>query len=778
MKTGKNSQGIYRLPDSLAEDLENLREIIDKFGKGEISEARFRAFRVPQGIYEQREAGKYMLRVRLPAGMILPQQMRSVAGVSKKYGNRIIHVTTRQDVQVHRVSLENMYPALAAFRQAGLSTKGGGGNTVRNITSCYDTGVCTTEIFDVSSYAVALTEFMLADPLSFELPRKYKIAFSGCSRDCAGATVSDVGFIAKRRNGKQGFSAYAGGGMGAYSKVGDLLEEFVPDGEVHLVAEAIKRVFDKHGNRKNKHQARLRFLIGKIGFAEFRRLYEKELLSLKDNPPRLPEARSPGPVGKTLQKKEVGAERSLQQGNGMLVAQKQRGYYMVQIPLTLGDIKAEVFHSLADIVETHGEGLLHTTQQQNLALSWVAESELPELLQGLDTLGLGGSRPAVLRDMVACAGASTCRLGICLSRGLAEALAGELSQDGLDLDSLGELKIYISGCPNACGRHPVAQIGFYGVARRVGSRLVPYYMLLLGGMVEEGKTRLAQPVSTIPAKNVPSFLAEYLRSFQNSNKYPDFEAFLDGKGRKIAEDLALSYMEVPEFGKDKNAYFDWGAEEIFSLAGRGPGECGAGVFDLIEVDLDTAADALKEKKLFTAVAAAARSLLVTRGEQPSDELQALELFKKYFLEQGLVDQQLEQVVRSAIHCASASDREEAFPGTVEEVALFVGAVKDLYQNMDSSLRFSTTVKKEQPAPVTSSRKTIADLSKDFRGVVCPLNFVKVKLALEQLESGQTLIVLLDEEGAKNVPGSVSSEGHEVLSITRESDHWQVFIRKA
>ncbi|GAG34337.1 unnamed protein product, partial [marine sediment metagenome] len=238
MKTGKNSQGIYRLPDSLAEDLENLREIIDKFGKGEISETRFRAFRVPQGIYEQREAGKYMLRVRLPAGMILPQQMRSVAGVSKKYGNRIIHVTTRQDVQVHRVSLENMYPALAALRQAGLSTKGGGGNTVRNITSCYDAGVCTTEVFDVSSYAVALTEFMLADPLSFELPRKYKIAFSGCSRDCAGATVSDVGFIAKRQNGKQGFSAYAGGGMGAYSKVGDLLEEFVPDGEVHLVAEA------------------------------------------------------------------------------------------------------------------------------------------------------------------------------------------------------------------------------------------------------------------------------------------------------------------------------------------------------------------------------------------------------------------------------------------------------------------------------------------------------------------------------------------------------------
>jgi len=778
MKTGKNSPGIYHLPESLHAELEKLRLMIDEFGRGEIEEGRFRSFRVPLGIYEQRETGKYMLRVRLPSGIILPRQMRTVAEVSRKYGSGILHITTRQDIQVHRVSLEGMYPALMALREAGLSTKGGGGNTVRNITSCYDTGVCSKEIFDVSGHAVALTEFMLADQLSFELPRKYKIAFSGCGKDCAGATVSDVGFIAKSRDGEQGFSVYTGGGMGAYSRVGRLLEEFIPASEAYLAAEAIKRVFDKHGNRKNKHKARLRFLVDKIGIERFRKLYETELAQLKDDPPRFPEIRCPGSLDKAVRDKEAVPERSGQWGNGMLTPQKQRGYYMVQIPLTLGDIKADVFHSLAAIVETHGERLLHSTQQQNLVLRWAAESELPELLRKLNRLGLAENRPAVLRDMVACAGASTCRLGICLSRSLAEAVAGELSGDGIDLEGLGELKLNISGCPNACGRHPVAQIGLYGMARRVKNRLVPHYMIQLGGKVEEDRTRLGRDVRAIPARNVPAFLADFLRAFQNSDEYPDFEAFLEDNGRKIAEDLTLNYREVPDFGRDKNFYFDWGAEEIFSLAGRGPGECGAGVFDLIKMDLASAEEALKEERLYTATAAAARALLVTRGEQPSDELQALELFRRYFLGEGLLDKKLERIIETAVRCSSAPDPESAFSGMKAEVASLVEAVKYFYDNLDNSLRVSPPVVKEQPAEAEPSPETSADLSKDFRGVVCPLNFVKAKLALEQIDQGQTLLVLLDEEGAKNVPASVSSDGHQVLSVTREGDYWKVLIRKA
>jgi len=750
--------------------------MIEQFARGDITAGRFRAYRVPQGIYEQRESGKYMLRVRLPAGIILAHQMRAVAEVSSKYGNGTLHVTTRQDIQVHRVSLEGIYPALYYLFQAGLSTKGGGGNTVRNITSCFDAGVCAREAFDVSPHVLALTEALLADPLSYELPRKYKISFSGCSQDCASATVSDVGFIAKTRDGRPGFSVWAGGGMGANSRVGNLLEEFIPIFEVWQVAEGVKRVFDKHGNRKNKNKARLRFLVDKIGHKQFRKLYEEEIKNLREEPsgftaPPAPTIDSPQPADSL----NFQSERN---GNGMLIPQKQPGYFMVQIPLILGDIEAPVFQALAEIIEHYGERCLHTTQQQNLVVRWIAESDLPALKQQLGRLNLGGAKPAILRDMVACAGASTCRLGICLSRGLAQALIEAFSGSGLDLAGLGNLKINISGCPNACGRHPVSQIGLFGVARRVEQRLVPYYTLQLGGKLEEGSTRLAGSVCTIASKNVPVFLSTFLQEFQRSDQHPDFEAFLDNGGKKLAEELAKNYSTVPAFYKDKNFYFDWGAEVAFSLAGRGPGECGAGVFDLIEMDLVGAAEALKDNRLFTAVSLAARALLVTRGEQPSDDMQSLALFKKYFLQEGLLEQKYEEVIDAAIGSLAASDRETSIPLTVEEVTSLVKRVDDLHQNMDDSLRFPQVGGKEINDIRESAQLNSADLSKDFRGVVCPLNFVKVKLALDQLKSGQTLLVLLDEQGADNVPSSVEKEGHKVLSLTRGNGYWQLIIRKA
>ncbi|MGE5611548.1 MAG: hypothetical protein ACM359_20020, partial [Bacillota bacterium] len=232
-----SATSLYQLPASLSDDLEQLRQIIEQFKTGAIPAARFQAFRVPQGIYEQRESGTYMLRVRLPAGMFLPQQMRAMAEVAKKYGNGTLHLTSRQDIQVHRVPLDNIYPAMAELAEGGLSTKGGGGNTVRNIAACYQAGVCPKEVFDVTPHVIGLTEFMLPDPLSYQLPRKYKIAFSGCSQDCAGATINDLGFISKSRDGVEGFAVYVAGGMGASSRVGTLLEEFIPTGDACRVAE-------------------------------------------------------------------------------------------------------------------------------------------------------------------------------------------------------------------------------------------------------------------------------------------------------------------------------------------------------------------------------------------------------------------------------------------------------------------------------------------------------------------------------------------------------------
>jgi sulfite reductase (ferredoxin) len=270
---------------SLEEEVELFGREIERFRRSEVSEAEFRTFRVPRGVYEQRESGTYMLRVRFPAGVVLPEHMRALAHASQEFGNGVLHVTTRQDIQVHRVLLDNIQPALSVLAAAGLSTKGGGGNTVRNITGCSDAGVCPYEQFDVAPYVSAVTERLLPDPLSYQLPRKYKLAFSGCPRDCAGATVNDLGFIAKTREGQRGFAVYVAGGMGASSRVSDLLEEFIPAEEAHLTAEAVKRVFDQHGNRRSRNRARLRFLVQDIGLPRLRELYAAELSKLKQSAP-------------------------------------------------------------------------------------------------------------------------------------------------------------------------------------------------------------------------------------------------------------------------------------------------------------------------------------------------------------------------------------------------------------------------------------------------------------------------------------------------------------
>jgi sulfite reductase (ferredoxin) len=774
---------IFELPNDSQADLDRFGQEIAKFETGKTSEAEFRAFRVPRGVYEQRESGTYMLRARCPAGMVLPHQMRALAAVSRRYGNGVLHVTTRQDVQIHRVLLKDIHPALVELQAAGLSTKGGGGNTVRNITGCYDAGVCAHEVFDPTPYVIALTEFLLPDPLSYQLPRKYKIAFSGCPRDCSGATINDLGFVAGRRGDARGFAVYVGGGMGATSRVGDLLEAFVPAEEAHLTAEAIKRVFDQHGNRRNRHRARIRFLVEDIGLPRFRELYLIEFRALRDAGVAMPAMRavSPRSPSQPRQASETANGFSEWQ-NRCAMPQKQGGYALVHIPLFLGDIDAGHFEKLAAIVEQYGEGALRATQRQNLVLRWVHQTELPALHARLQAIGLANAEAPLLANLVACTGASTCRLGICLSRGLAKALRGALTAASADLDGIEPLNISISGCPNSCGRHPVADIGLFGAARRANGRLVPQYVLQLGGHVAEGETRLAQGEQAIPAKNVPALVAELLAAFRRSPQHPDFARFLDAYGDELKTTLVPQYQVVPDFNVNKDFYIDWDANSLFSLAGRGPGECGAGVFDLIEVDLEGAREALKAGRLLEATLLAARALLVTRGEQANSETEVLELFSRLFLDEGLVEPSFGVLVGMAKAAVKTNRAGDALD--IGEVSKFLARVEKLYADMGTSLRFKPAPQEPVAKPVVAATETPpaaalppVDREADFRGVVCPLNYVKTKMLLGPMKSGSVLSVLLDEAGSRNVPASVEKDGHEVLSVEEEQGHWRVRIRR-
>ncbi len=777
------------LPRGLREELEQLGGKAGQVVTGTLSEAEFRAFRVPMGIYEQRESGRYMLRCRFPAGAIRPAHLRTLAEVSRRFGNGVLHATSRQDVQVHGVTLDAIHPALVALLEAGISTKGGGGNTVRNVAGCALAGACPLEAFDVTPHVQALTGRLLADPLSFQLPRKYKLAFSGCTEDCAGATVSDVGFVATRKDGLAGFAVYVGGGLGAHSRGGEALEEFVPVDEAPLVAEAVKRVFDRHGNRRNRNQARLRFLVERIGLAELRRLYAAERDELRA---ALPQAPAGPATRRGADSQPTVAPQSRPWREGAVTPEKRPGRLAVLVPLPLGNISADSTEKLAGIGERYGEGVLRLTQEQNLSLRGVGASELASLQAELETIGLAPNRPPVLRDMTVCAGASTCRLGICLSRGLAEGVREALETSGLDLDALGPVGLHISGCPNACGRHPLAQIGLYGVAKRVDGRLVPHYVVQLGGRLGVGRTRLAAGRWTIPARAVPGFLVDFLKDFAASGER-DLDRFLDAQGAALADRLTARHASVPSFERDKNYYYDWSAEESFSLAGRGPGECGAGVFDLIELDLAGAAEALAEARYHRATTLASRALLVTRGEQPVSDAEALELFERLFIEEKLVDASFAGIVGEARALAGVPERELAFSEEREAAGALITAIRTLYDSMDASLRFSRapgqaessreaapasanrTAPSSQPAPASVSPPEVK--THDFRGVACPLNYVKTKMALDRLKTGAKLLVLLNEKGAQSVPASIAKDGHAVLSLDQDGDHWRLLVEK-
>ncbi len=552
------------LPPGLRGDIDKLGLAAERFKSGLLSAEEFRRARVPMGVYEQRTDGTYMLRVRLPGGALAAKHMRAIAAAAERFGSGAAHATTRQDMQIHCVIAENIAPALRALLEGCLSTKGGCGDTVRNITACCLSGVCPKECFDLGPHCRNLTQALLGDGQSYELPRKFKIAFSGCSEDCAGACVNDVGLIAKTRDGVEGFAVCAGGGMGARSRIAEMLEEFVPADGIYRVVRAVRAVFHARGNRENRKEARLRFLVDKIGFGKFASLYKSELAAAENAAP------CPG----TERRREIGCSDSVVPAGCKTPSdfrtwracatepQKQPGYRMAHISLPLGDIGAEALRGLAGAIEAFPGVEARVTPQQNLVLLWIPERETAGLYAALDGIGLAGSVLPLLRNMVSCAGASTCRMGVCASRGLARAMYDHLKGDAPGLSGNCDLQIGISGCPNACGRHLIADIGFSGGVRTIDGRKVPHYRLLLGGRQGEGRTAFALPSGMVPARNVPALTAELLSAFSASASYPDFDSFLANGGMDIASALCERYQGLPSYEAEPMMYEDFDAPGI------------------------------------------------------------------------------------------------------------------------------------------------------------------------------------------------------------------------
>jgi sulfite reductase (ferredoxin) len=779
-----------RLPDELAQDIEQHALDVDRFLKGELSASILKSRRVPRGIYEQRQNGSYMVRVRVPGGAISAAQTRALAGVASRYGGGTLHMTTRQDIQIHDVEIGQTPAIMRELFRAGLTSKGGGGNTVRNVTACPYAGICPAERFDVTPSVVAVTEHLIGLAGSYNLPRKYKIAFSGCSADCALAQINDLGFIAHVKDGVPGFSIYAGGGMGAESRVGDRMEAWAPAGEVIRIAEAVRRLFDRLGDRRNRRRARLRFAVERVGADAFRGMLREAVRAVTDE--GTPACDLPVDFAQTTVEPPWDYRALLTQaGEWDTLRQRQSEYVAVPLRLPLGQIHWKALEALAGIAERFSaEKMLRATQDQNLLLRFVRESDLAALHAELNgILEPDAVRHTALSSFITCTGAATCRLGLCLPQGAARACAEALTGADLAPATLQAVDIRINGCPNACGHHPIGTIGLFGAAQRVGERLVPAYRVLLGARRGEGRTRLGTFAGAVPARALPAFFVELLRDFEAERGPGEaFADYFDRQGMSHFQSLLERHTQTPSYADDPAFYRDWGRDDAFTLAGRGPGECGAGVFEVIAEDLSAATKALEQAAkepdsglpLFGGLLAAARALLITRGVDSQDPDVVLRSFETHFVDTGLVDAGFRGLLARAR--GYREGWREALAGRREEIRRLLDRIEQLYSTMDAELRFHVPEAAPSVAPPTAPESGVCEAATsemDLRGVACPMNFVKAKLRLETLSVGATLGVLLDDgEPIQNVPASFRNEGHEVVDIRSTGNgHWHVVIRK-
>lgn len=573
-------QGIL---DILPEEILDFETQVEKFQAGEWKPNDFMAFRLRQGVYGQRQPDFQMLRIKAPFGGINSNQMDALGILAEKYAPlRKGHVTTRENFQFHHIPLVDTPEIMRMIGDVGLSTREACGNTVRNVTGCPNAGVCENEPFDVTPYAAAYARYFVRHPYTQSLPRKFKTSFSDCDDDCAISGIHDMGFIPKLKDGKKGFQMVTGGGTSIMPRVGKTLFEFVPVEEYLKVTEAVIRIFHKTDElRKNRMKARIKFYIDRIGMDEFRSQVEQEmkgdwakksfdptpLLFIEDESKDAPSLDREYSSGTNDQFEKWSASN--------VTAQKQNGYNVVMVKLPLGDINSDQFHKLANIARKYAGGRMRLTHQQNLAFRWVPKNALFEIWENLDQIGLGESGAHEVTDIVSCPGTDSCKLGITSSMGLGNALSEAVMSIDTSDPLVRKMHIKMSGCPNGCGQHHIADIGFHGAAAKGPGGQVPAYELFVGGSFDGGDTRIGQRVKTkIPAKSVPDALKRIITQYRSErNGQEQFKDYIARIGVEHIEALLADFKEIPELNRESlDYYMDWTKTVKYQLE-RGEGEC-------------------------------------------------------------------------------------------------------------------------------------------------------------------------------------------------------------
>ncbi|WP_394975289.1 HEPN domain-containing protein [uncultured Croceitalea sp.] len=634
-------------------DILDLEKRIRAFKEGTVDEEKFRSLRLARGVYGQRQQGVQMIRIKLPYGKVTSNQLLRICDVSDEYSTGRLHITTRQDIQIHYVDLERTPELWAQLEKDKVTLREACGNTVRNVTASETAGIDVDEPFDVSPYAQAVFEYFLRNPIGQEMGRKFKVSFSATNQDTGLSYMHDLGFIAKVENAERGFKVMLAGGLGSQPRHADVLYDFLAADKIVPLMEGVIRVFDRYGERKSRAKARMKFLLKDIGLDGFKALLEEEQEAIPNKSYPIDYEGYPKSVIADIATPVVttnNTEAYEQWKSTNVIAQKQEGFVAIGIKVLLGDFYTDKARLLAKLVQDYAAGEIRLSLRQNILIPHVKIELLPFFYQELHKLGFAEVGYNKALDITACPGTDTCNLGIASSTGIAVELEQVIKEEYPQYIKNTDVVIKISGCMNACGQHNMAHIGFQGMSIRTEDKLVaPALQVLLGGgNFGNGKARFADKVVKIPSKHGPQALRLILDDYEANGAGLKFEDYYQAKGEHYFYDFLKPLTNTDNLTQDD--FIDWGNSEKYKKE-IGIGECAGVIVDLIatlflesQEKIENAQEALKEEKwaasiyyAYQSMVNSAKALLTAEKTKTNTHASIIKDFDKLFVENDKVN---------------------------------------------------------------------------------------------------------------------------------------------
>ena len=677
-------------------DIIDLEKKIALFKDGKIDEERFRSLRLARGVYGQRQEGVQMIRIKLPFGKVTSEQLLRISKVSDEYSTGRLHITTRQDIQIHYVSLDRTPQLWAELEKDDITLREACGNAVRNITASETAGIDIEEPFDVSPYAFAMFEFFLRNPICQEMGRKFKISFSSSDKDTALSYLHDLGFIPKIVNGEKGFKVMLGGGLGSQPHHAELLSEFIPANKIIPTTEGVLRIFDRFGERNKRLKARLKFLIKEIGRDAFLQLVEDEKKALAYQTVEIDTTHFDAQISEPLLVvpkvviEDVVAFETWKKSN--VIPQKQKGYVAIGIKVLLGDFYTDNARLLADLIKNYGANELRFTLRQDILVRNIKEENLAFFYQELAKLNFVALGYNSTADITACPGTDTCNLGITSSTGIAVELERVLETEYPQYHNNKDIAIKISGCMNACGQHNMAEIGFQGMSINSGKLVAPALQVLLGGgNLGNGTGRFSDKVIKIPSRRGPDALRFILNDFESNGNGLSFLNYYDTKGEKYFYEFLKPLADVTNLTEAD--FIDWGNADNYVKA-VGVGECAGVVIDLVATllleakdKLTFAQEAFEENKWSDAIYLAyagfvngAKALLLAENQKTNHHAGIIDLFDTVFVETNKIE--LQSKLRDLVYQINQNEPSEAFAKKYIQEAITFFEILETYRNQD------------------------------------------------------------------------------------------------